>query len=372
MKLNQIINVLEQIAPPKLAADWDNVGLLIGDAKAQVKKIMLCIDLTQEVLAEAIKAKADMVLAYHPTIFKPISRITDSCNPVVLTAARKHIAVYSLHTALDAAVGGTNDVLADALGIVERRALEPIVREDECKIVVFTPAGELSTVADAAFASGAGRIGNYSDCAFFCHGVGTFRGGPAAKPTIGQVGHQEFVEEMRLEIIAPKSKASTVCEAIRLAHSYEEPAIDIYPLESHPADVGMGRVGRLQRAVSMKTLVSRVKKALGVKNVLLAESPAQAKGKGRAALVNIAACGAGSCGSLWKAAVVAGAGFYLTGEMRHHDALASTASGLTVLCACHSNTERIALGNVAKNLTKRLDKVRVVLSKTDRDPFNIV
>ncbi|MDP6542698.1 MAG: Nif3-like dinuclear metal center hexameric protein [Phycisphaerae bacterium] len=374
MKISQIVNALEQIAPPELAEEWDNVGLLIGDRGANVRKVMLCIDLTPEVLAEAVAAKVQMVMAYHPVIFKPVPRVTADANEVIYEAARRGIGVYSMHTALDVAPGGTNDVLADAMGLRQRKPLEPSTGPGQCKIVVFGQAEEVADIARAAFAAGAGVIGNYTDCAFFGYGIGSFAGGPESHPTIGQQGQAEAAEEVRLEMICPPRSVSEVCAAIRSAHSYETPAIDVYQLSGARAGIGMGRIGSLRRPVTVATLISRVKKATGVKRVLLAARPhpKAGKGGGKGVLVSVVACGAGSCGGLWKTALNAGAAFYLTGEMRHHDALAATNAGLTVVCVGHSNSERITMASLAKRLAKAMPKLKVTLSKLDRDPFEIV
>jgi dinuclear metal center YbgI/SA1388 family protein len=374
MKVSQIVNLLEQMAPPGGAEEWDNIGLLIGDRGANVRKVMLCIDLTPEVLSEAIAAKVQMVMAYHPVIFKPVSRVIADANEVVYEAARRGISVYSMHTALDVAPGGTNDVLADAMGLRERKPLEPSAGPGECKIVVFCQADEVADVAQAAFATGAGVIGNYTDCAFFGYGIGSFAGGPESNPTIGRTGQGEAVEEIRLEVVCPPARVSEVCAAIRSAHSYETPAIDVYQLSGASAGVGMGRIGSLPRPLTVATLISRVKKATGIKRVLLAARPRPkaSKGSGKGSLVSVVACGAGSCGDLWKKALSAGAAFYLTGEMRHHDALAATNAGLTVVCVGHSNSERITMVSLAKRIAKAMPKLKVTVSKLDRDPFEIV
>ena len=364
MKISQVVNLLEQIAPPGLAEEWDNVGLLIGDRGASVRKVMLCIDLTPEVLSEAIAAKVQMVMAYHPVIFKPVSRVIAEANEVVYQAARRGISVYSMHTALDVAPGGTNDVLADAMGLHDRRPLEPSDGPSESKIVVFCQAAEVAEVARAAFAAGAGVIGNYTECAFFGYGIGSFAGGPESNPTIGRPGQTEAVEEVRLEMICPPRRVSKVCAAIREAHSYETPAIDVYQVSGAPDEVGMGRIGALRRGVAVATLIARVKKATGIKRVLLAT--------GKEPLVSVAACGAGSCGALWKTALAGGTLFYLTGEMRHHDALAAVGAGLTVVCVGHSNSERITMASLAKRIAKAMPKLKVIVSKLDRDPFEIV
>ena len=371
MKVQDVADALAKIAPPSLAADWDNVGLLVGSSTDDANRVMLCIDLTEKVLAEAIRAKVQMVMAYHPIIFKPISKLTAEAAPVVYSAARAGISVYSMHTALDAAPGGTNDVLAELLGLVDTHPIEPIRQDDKCKIVTFTPPHDLGDVARAAFAAGAGQIGHYYDCAYFGHGIGSFCGEPGTNPTIGVPGKHETAEELRLEIIAPMSAAAAVCGAIRRAHSYEEPAIDVYPLAIFPDSLGYGSVGRLARPVTETALVNRIKRATGLKKVLIAKPPKR-KSTSAGPKVRTAACVAGSWGSLWKPAAKEGATFFLTGEMRHHDALAAAGAGVTVVCLGHSNSERMTLARVAEKLRRMLKGVKVTQARADVDPFEIV
>jgi len=370
MKVTEIVRALEAVAPPGLAEEWDNVGLLLGDEQENVTKLMLCIDLTERVCREALRVKAQMVMAYHPVIFKPLSRISAATAPAVYLAARGGLAVYSMHTALDAAVGGANAILADVLGLTDRRPLKPVALKDQCKLVVFILPEDLQAVSEAAFGAGAGRVGGYHDCAFFSHGIGSFCGDETTRPTIGQPGEHEAVEELRLEMVVPRAAVPAVCRAVRAAQSYEVPILDVYPLEEFPEGCGLGRIGRLVRPVTVRTLITRIKKALGVERVSLA-TPARAKGDGKGMLVSRAACCAGSCGSIFRSAVAGGATFYLTGEMRHHDALEATAGGMTVACVGHSNSERLTLAHLADRLRISLSKLRIVLAEQDVDPFRL-
>jgi len=371
MKVRDVCEAMDGIAPPHLAAVWDNVGLLIGRGGDEVRRVMLCIDLTAEVMAEAVRRKAEMIVAYHPVIFEGLKRLTESDAPAAYGAARRGVAVYSPHTALDAAPGGTCDVLAEAMGLTQCRPLEPTSSEAFCKVVAFVPPADLAAVAHAAHAAGAGYIGDYSECSFFGYGIGTFRGGEGTSPAVGRAGQLEAVEEARLEVIAPSAKAAEVCAAIREAHSYEEPAIDVVPLRLYPPGSGMGRVGRLARPMRTAALVARIKKATGVSKLLLAR-PARRRGAGGQETVATAACCPGSCGAMFRAAAAAGATFYLTGEMRHHDALAATALGLTVACLGHSHSERLVLKVLASRLRKALKGVSISIARCCRDPFEVV
>jgi dinuclear metal center YbgI/SA1388 family protein len=368
MKVREVVSILERLAPPGLAAEWDNVGLLVGDAAAEVRRLLLCIDLTEAVLAEATKAAATMVMAYHPVIFKPVSRLTAEAEPVVYQAARRGLAVYSMHTAWDSTAGGADDVLAEAMGLTDCRPLIPAAAATECKVVVFVPPADLAAVSEVAFEAGAGRIGGYSRCAFFSHGVGSFCGNAATHPAVGRSGHHEAVEELRLEMIAPLDRAAAVCKAIRSAHGYETPAIDVYPLKSFPPGCGLGRVGRLARPAGLEALVARVKRAVGVRRALLARP----SGHDRRGRIGLAACGVGAGRVVVRSAMAAGARLFVTGELPHHDALAAAAAGIAVLCLGHWSTERIALKCLAEQLAMAAPKLKVIRSAHDRDPYDIV
>ena len=369
MKIADVVEILEQIAPPEYAEPWDNVGLLVGDAGRPCRRAVLCIDLTAEVLAEAGRAKAQLVMAYHPAIFKPITRVTAEAAPVVAAAARAGVAVYSVHTAFDSAVGGANDVLADALGIsADRRPLAGRCAQGGYKVVVFVPPADLPVVSQAAFAAGAGHIGAYSQCGFSAAGRGTFFGGRDTRPVVGRPGRREEVQELRWEVICPRNSLPDVLAAVRAAHSYEAPAIDVYALTEAPTGVGLGRVGRLTRPAALATMLGKVRRACGVRRMQLTRPRRRNPRK----IIRTLAVGCGSCGSLYEQAVAAGADLYVTGELRHHDALAAAAAGLTVACVGHSNSERLTLGSLARRLRAALPKLGVTLARADRDPFEIV
>ncbi len=369
MRIRDLADAMEQIAPTRLAEDWDNVGLLIGDPAAEAGRVMLCIDLTDAVLDEAVAHSCQAVVAYHPPIFRPIKQITPAACPVAWRAIEAGIAVYSPHTALDIAAGGTNDVLAEALELINVRPLQPAGPQQQAKVVIFLPETDLDAVSGAAFEAGAGRIGLYDHCSFYGSGTGTFRGGPGSDPTVGRPGRKESASEVRLETICPQGRVAEVVHAVREAHSYQTPAIDIYPVGSPEEDrIGMGRVGELAVPAELDVLVETVKTAFSLPGVLLV------RGRGPTASTRISrvAVAAGSCGSIFRSAVEAGAELYLTGEMRHHDALAAAAAGLHVVALCHSNSERIALANLAETLTERIeDDVELFISERDADPFTI-
>ena len=217
MQIRDILSQLEAIAPLRYAETWDNVGLLVGDPHQKVAGALLCIDYTPAVAREAREFGCDLVIAYHPPIFEALKRVT-APSPI-FEAIRDGISIYAPHTALDVAPGGTNDVLADVLGLVQREPLQRAERRpSQHKLVTFVPEEHTEAVAAALFAAGAGRIGEYTEASFRSQGTGTFLGGPGTNPTVGETGRREAVPEVRLEVVVPVARALAVVTALRAAH----------------------------------------------------------------------------------------------------------------------------------------------------------
>ena len=227
-----IVDHLAQFAPPALAADWDNVGLLLGERGAEVRRVLTCLTVTPEVAEEAVETRAQLIVTHHPVLFRAVKRLTgDTAEGRMLFALiRAGVAVYSPHTAFDGTHGGINEMLARRLGLTRREPLLPADGPRQCKLVVFVPDADLAKVSDALFAAGAGQIGQYSQCSYRLSGTGTFFGSDAANPAVGVKGRREEVAEWRLEVVCPEGRVAGAVESLRRAHSYEEPAFDVYPL----------------------------------------------------------------------------------------------------------------------------------------------
>jgi dinuclear metal center YbgI/SA1388 family protein len=363
--LRTLIDAMETIAPTRHAEAWDNVGLLAGDPAQTVSKVLLTIDYTAEVAAEAAAGGFDAVIAYHPPIFDAVKRLV--AGSPVFDAIRRGVALYSPHTALDVADGGTNDMLADAIGIGAGdgrgplRLIEP--KAHQYKLVTFVPEKDIQRVADALFDAGAGRIGNYTRCSFQSPGTGTFYGEEGSNPTVGEAGKLEHAAEVKLETVMPIARMAEVLAALRKAHPYEEPAFDLVQLAAPPEKLGQGRIGMLAAPVERAAVINRIKRELELSHLLVAGPTAGA--------ITRAACCAGACGNLLDDAIRQKAELYLTGEMRHHDAIKAARAGITVVCTLHSNSERAVLKRLAARLSEALPALPVTISQVDRDPFVI-
>lgn len=363
MQLARVIDAMEKIAPTRNAESWDNVGLLAGDPAQEVSKVLLTIDYTDDVAREREQLGCELVIAYHPTLFHAVKRFV--AGHLVFEAVRRGVAIYSPHTALDVAEGGTNDVLCDVLGVARRSPLKLAeTKAAHYKLVTFVPEEALEKVSRALFEAGAGSIGKYSSCSFQNAGTGTFFGAEGTNPTVGRSGKLERAAEIRIETVVPIRSVSAVIEALRASHPYEEPAFDLNQLAAAPEGVGIGRAGEFEAPVDRGELFRRIKHGLELEHLLIA-------GPTEGAVSHVAVC-AGACGELLDDAIRSGAGLYLTGEMRHHDAIKAARAGLTAVCTLHSNSERATLKRVKQRLEALVPELECRLSRTDRDPFSIL
>lgn len=358
-----VVDFLKQFAPPRLAASWDNVGLLLGDEAASVERVMTCLTVTPESAAEAIDEHAQLIVSHHPILFRPTQRLTTATpeGRMLLALAKAGVAVYSPHTAFDNAAGGINDVLAERLQLTD---VQPLRQQDgprQCKIVIFVPDADLQRVSDALFAAGAGQIGQYRECSFRLAGTGTFFGGDATNPTVGQKGRREEVSEWRLEAICPDANIEPVIQAMRKAHSYEEPAFDVYPLRPESDRVGQGRIGLLPLPTTVQGFAATVKTVLQAAHVQVVGAADQK------ALRIAVACGA--AGEFLTDAVQQRADVFLTGEVRFHDCLAAQAQGVALVLPGHYATERCGVEALAEKLQRLFPSLSVWPSRRECEPL---
>jgi dinuclear metal center YbgI/SA1388 family protein len=378
--LDRVVGLLEDLAPLRHAESWDNVGLLLAplgdrmDASAPpaVRRALLCVDLTDSVLDEVLAGGFDLVIAYHPPLFRPIKRLrpAEPGERRMIALARAGVALYSPHTALDAAPDGINDWLAAGLGPGEVRplsqaeALDPML---ELKLVTFVPGEHVDRVAAALSAAGAGVIGEYGECSSRTEATGTFRGSAASNPRVGERQKLETVAEVRLEMVCPKSALARVAEVMRDVHPYEEPAWDVYPLAPRPVlGVGAGRRVVLSEPAPLSLLVERLKLHLGRRSLRVAAAAHHRAGS----LVHHAAVCAGAGGSVFEHA--GSVDLLVTGELSHHAVLDKLASGASVVLAEHSSSERGFLSGFARRLTELSGAgVEFVVSSADREPLEL-
>ena len=365
MTIADLVAWMERFAPKRLAESWDNVGLLLGDPASPVERVMTCLTVTSGTADEAIAGRAGAIVSHHPILFKGTKNLrADRPETGYLwRLARAGVAVLSPHTSFDNTVNGINDGLARRFGLLDVVPLRPSIGEDWYKLVVFAPRAERSQILEAACAAGAGELGEYSECSYTATGIGTFRGSPASNPTIGQAGgDRESVRECRIELLCSGSRRTSVLAAIRVVHTYEEPAIDLIRVEpTWPQTSGSGRVGRLPRPEPLGRFATRVARTLQAPGTQFVGDPDRPVE--RVAIC----CGAGD--DFLSDARRALADVFLTGETRYHSALDAVTSGIGMIVAGHHATERPGVEDLAEILTREFASLQVWASQAERDPL---
>ncbi|GGC71585.1 GTP cyclohydrolase 1 type 2 [Hoyosella rhizosphaerae] len=312
--VGDVVRSLEVAYPPQLAESWDSVGLVCGNPDDAVTKVLLCVDVTTDVVEEAINWGAELIVAHHPLLLRGVDSVATNTPKGVLLhrLIRAGCALFTAHTNADSADPGVSDALADALGITVEGPIAPKPERPVDKWVVFVPSADTSAVGSALFESGAGSMGDYSECAWSVTGTGQFRPLAGANPTLGTVGDLERVVEDRLEVVAPRNKRDAVRAALRSAHPYEEPAFDVFEHAPLKSCCGLGRVGALPAPETLREFTRRVANALPATTWGV-----RAAGDPERLIHRVAVCG--GAGDSYLAAVSAlGVDAYVTSDLRHH------------------------------------------------------
>lgn len=351
--VSDVLSMLDTLAPFSLAEAWDNVGLLVGDANAQVHGILTALDATLSVIDQATAQGADLIVTHHPLRISPMTRLVEDCGSgtLIRRLTGASISLIAAHTNLDSAPKGLNTYVAEMLGLLDTKPLHVSESRPFLKLVVYVPSTSEYSLCTALAAAGAGAIGDYSECTFASRGEGTFRPGEGTHPYIGAPGELTRVPETRFETIVPRSRVGAVVKALYAAHPYEAPAFDLLPLENCWPGAGLGRIGKLPKPETAAAFSKRVVMVLGTDRLDLVGDPSRQ-------VQTIALCTGGG-GNLVEEAAAAGADLYLTGEMKHSQALAAAQRGLCVLTAEHFATERPAVSLLAEWLTKAFPDVPV-------------
>ncbi len=368
VKVKDIMAAMEGIAPKKLAEDWDKPGLAVGDPEHEVRRVLVALDVIEPVIEEAKAIGADLILTHHPMLlFRKIESITTE-NPLgrrIYALIENGIAAFSAHTNLDVAAGGTNDVLAELVGLQNVTILEETWAQELKKIVVYVPVGHEDAVRAALCDAGAGQIGAYSHCSFGAQGKGTFLPLAGTHPFLGEQGKLEEADEIRLETIAPTEKADAVVRAMLAAHPYEEPAYDIYPVEQKGRREGIGRIGELPQALPFREFAAQLREKLQLDHIRLV-------GNGEKPVKRVGLCTGAGAGFLALAAAK-GCDVYLTADMKYHEAQQAAELDIAVADVTHYASEALIVPVLQKKLREIAAEngweIEVVSSKVDGQTF---
>lgn len=361
-----LVQILEKWAPKKLAMDWDNTGLAIGDLSGEVSRVLLTLTVTPKSVEFAAKNSYEMIISHHPLFFSPLKSLKrdTALGKIIYKAIKNDIVIYSAHTNLDVASGGINDILAERFNLEQVQVLKQTYRESLFKLVVFVPIAYADAVRNAMCDAGAGHIGNYSHCTFNTDGIGTFVPLAGTSPFIGEQNKLERTDEIRIETIVPEGILKRVINAMIKAHPYEEVAYDIYPLENPGKEFGLGRIGYVKEPITLKEFCKTVKHKLNIPYLRVI-------GDLNKKISKVALCG-GAGADLIQAAAFFGADVLVTGDIKYHEALDAEDLGLAVIDAGHFATENIVLPALKEYLekqTKLLKKEVKISVYEDVDPF---
>jgi dinuclear metal center YbgI/SA1388 family protein len=366
MRVQDIQEIIETWAPREIAWEKDNVGLQIGSGWKSVQRILVALEITPQVISDAKRKKADIIITHHPLLFHPLRSITDLTDQgrFVQQLVQSDIAVYSTHTNLDFTRNGVSFVLAESLGLTEIDFLLG-GSSGMKKIIVFVPPEHVEAVAEEMASAGAGIIGDYDKCSFRINGTGTFRPRSGASPFVGTVGNLEKVPEVRLEMLVPSWRLQAVIRNMLEVHPYEEVAYDVYPLENQTKDSGAGAIGSLKKAMSLRRFLSRIRATLRIRSLRFS-------GDLSSDVRRVAVCG-GTGGSLLPAAIGEKADVFVTADVKYHT-FQDARDKIAVVDAGHYETERpvldAAVSHLRKTIKKKGEKVEVFLTSVVTSPIS--
>jgi dinuclear metal center YbgI/SA1388 family protein len=359
-KLSEITRFFENLAPLSLQESYDNAGLIVGDKNTEVTSVLVTLDVTEEIIDEAIEKKAELIVAHHPIVFSGLKKITGKnyVERIIIKAIKNDIAIYSAHTNLDSVTGGVNSKICEKLQLENCKVLQPVGGQLK-KLVTFIPAEHSDKVREAIFAAGAGTIGNYDSCGFTAEGNGSFRGNENSKPFVGKKGEIHSEKEVRFETIFPAYLQGKVIQTLLNSHPYEEVAYDIYSLDNKFDKVGMGMVGSFAVPKSEKEFLIQLKNTFNtgvIKHTSLKNRDVK----------KVAVCG-GAGSFLLKQAIAAGADFFVSGDFKYHEFF-DAENKIVIADIGHFESEQFTKELFYELLTKKFPKFAVHLSEANTNP----
>ncbi|TVR77573.1 MAG: Nif3-like dinuclear metal center hexameric protein [Chitinophagaceae bacterium] len=362
MQIQNIIEKLEDFAPIPLQESYDNCGLMAGDSQADASGALLCLEVTDNVLNEAIEKKLNLIIAHHPLIFGGIKSLTPDTETgrLLIKALKNNIAIYAIHTNIDKVKNGVSFKMAEKLGLEKTEILSP-EKGTLRKLVTFSPPKYAEKVKEAIFKAGAGHIGEYSECSYNLSGLGTFKASENTNPFSGEKNKRQEDAEIRIETIFPFYKKSGILKALKKAHPYEEVAYDIYPLENENQTVGLGAIGSFSSSKNTDDFLNLVKKSFKCGCIRYTDS-------GKKKIKKVAVCG-GSGASLFSKAKALGADAYISADFKYHDFF----EGLTdtiIIDIGHYESEQFTVEIFHSIISQNFPNFAVQISDLSTNPIN--
>ena len=361
MTVNEIAKVLEELAPLAHAEDFDNVGLLVGDPNMKVQGLLVTLDTLENVVDEAIEKKCNLIVSFHPIIFKGLKKLTGSnyVERVVIKAIANNNAIYSMHTALDNSKMGVNAKICEVLGLKNPEILIPRSNSIK-KLTTYAPIADAENIKLALFKAGAGNLGKYSNCSYSLNGIGSFKAENGANPAVGKVGEIHSEKETQINVIFSFEKEKSILKALFNAHPYEEVAYEVLTLENTNQDLGMGMIGELDTEMDEKQFLLFTKERMNASIV----RHSKLLGNKVKKVAVLGGSGAFAIGAAKKA----GADIYVTADLKYHD-FYQAENQLVVADIGHFETEQFTKDLLVDYLTKKIPNFAVSLSESITNPI---
>ncbi len=365
MKLNDLIKKIEKKYPLNLAYDWDNVGLIVGDFDSDIKRILVTLEANENVIDEAISKDIDLIVTHHPFLFRKINKVNtrDLKGRLIHKLIKNDISLYSMHTNFDIAFDGLNDYFMEIMGFENTKILDVTKSETLYKVAVYVPKSHENIVREALGNSGAGYIGNYSNCTFNISGIGTFKPEENTNQFIGEIGEIEKVDEIKIETIVPQGILQKVIDKMIKSHPYEEVAYDIYKLENKGKSIGLGRYASLERESDLQALCDKIKLKLNMNHIrVVGDLNKKIK---KVAVVT----GAGS--DMVSLAKSKNCDVIITGDVKYHEAQDALDMGMAIVDCGHFDTEDI-FKDVMKRFLDTIGDIETIRTEVNLNPFKII
>ena len=362
MKISDVHQILEDWAPSQWAEDFDNTGLLVGHPDTEVKGILVSLDCLENVVDEAIKKECNLIVCFHPILFKGLKQITGRTyvERTIQKAIKNDIGIYALHTRLDNHLQGVNDRIGIELGLEQRRIMLP-KKGDLLKLITYVPQEQAAALKEGLFAAGGGQLGLYGDCAFSVTGEGQFRPKTGSNPALGQTGKLEKVKELQLQVLVDRSKQKSVHAALMQLHPYEEVAYEWVNLENENTLLGMGMIGELKQELEEEAFMELVKERFGTP--VLRHSSFRGKTIKKVAVLG----GSGAFGI--GDARAQGADAYLTADLKYHNFFEAE-KDLLLVDVGHYESEQFTKNLICEYLSKKITNFAVTLAESITNPIN--
>jgi len=362
MKIQEIINFLEEIAPTEYAEDFDNVGLLVGNPNNILQGTIITLDALETVIDEAIEKKCNLIVSFHPIIFHGLKKLTGKnyVERAVIKAIQHDIAIYAIHTALDNSFWGVNARICDRLGLINRNILLPKPHTIQ-QLVTYIPEKEAENLRKKLFEAGAGNIGNYSQCSFNTNGIGTFMGNEQSSPTIGEKNKFHSEKETRISVIFPKHLQKNILKALFTHHPYEEVAYEIHTLENNHQHIGLGMIGELPSAMPEEDFLYFVKERM--QTSCIRYSPLLGRKIKKVAVLG------GSGASAIEACIRKHCEAYITSDIKYHEFFKSE-NQILIADIGHYESEQFTKMLLWEQLTKKFPIFAFYLANTNTNPIN--